>query len=65
MKQTAQGLLTAVSILFGSFTAQALEIGQKAPLFQAESQNGPVELVQILTEKNVVLAFYYADFTPV
>ncbi len=65
MKKTAQGILTAASILLSSFTAHALEVGQKAPLFHAESHLGQVELARILPEKNVILAFYYADFTPV
>ncbi len=44
MKKTAQGILTAASILLSSFTAHALEVGQKAPLFHAESHLGQVEL---------------------
>lgn len=65
MKKTAQGLLTAASIFFGALTAQALEVGQKAPLFHADSTIGPVDLARTLSQKTVVLAFYYADFTPV
>jgi peroxiredoxin Q/BCP len=45
--------------------ATALEIGDEAPLFEAVSDKGPVNLGDFRGKKNVVLAFYFADFTPV
>lgn len=65
MKKLAQGMLTASSLLFATMTAQALEVGQKAPLFSAESTQGEVSLAAVLEGKVAVLAFYYAAFTPV
>jgi peroxiredoxin Q/BCP len=43
--------------------AQALEVGQKAPSFEAQSTHGTVRLADYLGKQNLVLAFYYADFT--
>lgn len=45
--------------------AAALEVGDKAPGFTAVSQQGPISLQQYLGLKNVVLAFYFADYSPV
>lgn len=65
MKKLAKGMLTATSLLFTAVTAQALEVGQSAPLFSAESNRGEINLAEVLEEKIAVLAFYFADFTPV
>jgi peroxiredoxin Q/BCP len=43
----------------------ALEVGDKAPLFDGESTEGTISLKSYFGEKHVVLAFYFADFTPV
>jgi peroxiredoxin Q/BCP len=43
----------------------ALNVGDSAPLFDAESTEGTISLQNYLGQKHVVLAFYYADFTPV
>jgi len=45
--------------------SEALKVGDKAPLFEAESTEGTIGLKGYLGHKHVVLAFYYADFTPV
>lgn len=65
MKKTARGLITAASLLLSSIAAQALEIGTQAPLFSASSTRGEIVLADLLERGPVVLAFYYADFTPV
>ena len=54
------GLLTLVPVI-----AAALEVGEEAPLFEAVSDKGPVNLIDYRGQKNVVLAFYFSDFTPV
>ena len=54
------GLLTLVPVL-----AAALEVGDEAPVFEATSDKGPVNLADYRGQKNVVLAFYFSDFTPV
>ena len=43
----------------------ALEIGNRAPFFQAPSTQGLIDLEAYAGKKNIVLALYYADFTPV
>jgi peroxiredoxin Q/BCP len=53
------------SIIIGAAHGFALEAGDKAPLFKAESTQGTISLADYLGNKNVVLAFYFADFTPV
>ena len=53
------GLLTLVPVL-----AAALEVGEEAPLFEAVSDKGPINLIDYRGQ-NVVLAFYFSDFTPV
>ena len=45
--------------------AFALSVGDKAPGFEAPSTHGNVILAEYKEKKNVVLAIYYADFTPV
>ena len=45
--------------------SHALNVGDKAPLFDAESTEGTISLRSYLGQNHVVLAFYYADFTPV
>lgn len=64
MKKLIRGSLTAAWVLLTGLGAQAAEVGTVAPEFSGRSQLGPVELVD-LRGKNVVLAFYFADFTPV
>ena len=49
----------------GSLGARVPVAGDKAPDFEAESTAGRVNLADYAGKKHVVLAFYYADFTPV
>ena len=65
MKKLARGLITAVGVAVSAIGAQALEVGQSIPLFSAESTWGPIVISELLGRKHLVLAFYYADFTPV
>lgn len=53
------GLLTLPVISFG------LEVGDKAPSFSVDSTQGQIALDDFIGKKNVVLARYYAVFTPV
>jgi len=43
--------------------ANALDVGNKAPIFEAPSTLGDIRLADYSGKKHVVLAFYYADFT--
>ncbi len=61
-----KGLLLASCFLFFSAVSSfALQVGDPAPDFQALSTAGAITLAQSLQQGPVVLAFYYADFTPV
>ena len=42
----------------------ALEVGDKAPDFTAVSTHGDITLSRVVEQGPVVLAFYYANFTP-
>lgn len=59
-----KSLATAASTAFRSLGVRSLKVGEKAPLFEAVSTCGVVTLADYLGTKHVVLAFYYADFTP-
>jgi hypothetical protein len=57
--------LILVFIIFMPVISSALSVGDKAPGFEADSTHGTVILSEFTGKKNVVLALYYADFTPV
>ena len=59
-----KSLATATVAALGSLGAQAREVGESAPLFEAASTDGNVRLADYLGKRHVVLAFYLADFTP-
>ena len=50
-------------LLAAAVPAVALEAGDRAPDFEAESTTGTIRLSDFAGKKNVVLAFYYKDFT--
>ena len=59
-------LLAAASLAAGlaaAAPARAAEVGQPAPPFEAPSTAGTFRLADWQGRKNVLLAFYYADFT--
>lgn len=64
MKNLIAALLAGFLSLAPIF-ASALEVGDEAPLFEAFSDKGPVNLLDYRGQKNVVLAFYFKDFSPV
>ena len=64
MRNFIAALLAGVLSLAPIF-ASALEVGGEAPLFEAVSDKGPVNLLDYRGQKNVVLAFYFEDFSPV
>ena len=60
-------IIRAGSVLFATLLASnvaALQIGDTAPDFTAPSTKGVIQLNQLLAAGPVVLALYYADFTP-
>ena len=56
--------LTCLVLFCTAVSSFALQVGDSAPDFQALSTSGAITLSQ-LQHGPVVLAFYYADFTPV
>ena len=58
-------LLSFCVLLVSAVAGFALQVGEPAPDFQAISTTGVINLSQALEQGPVVLAFYYADFTPV
>lgn len=56
--------MTAFFLVVPSW-ALSLDVGDTAPVFQAPSTLGLIDLKDYAGKKNVVLALYYADFTPV
>ena len=64
MKKILIALLAGFLVLVPVLGA-ALEIGDEAPLFEAVSDKGPINLLDYRGKQNVVLAFYFADFSPV
>jgi peroxiredoxin len=51
-------------VAFSSIGARSLEADKKAPVFEVPSTHGLAKLTDYFGKKHVVLAFYYADFSP-
>ncbi len=58
-------ILILTLILGSPAVGFSLGVGDKAPAFVAQSTHGEVSLANFEGEKNVVLALYFAVFTPV
>jgi len=56
-------LFVAALLLVAGGTAHALEVGEPAPDFEAESTQGKIRLSEYQGKRNVLLAFYFKDFT--
>jgi peroxiredoxin Q/BCP len=64
MTITAALLVTTALIgLAAVRPARAVEVAAAAPLFAADSSAGPIRLADYQGKKNVLVAFYFADFT--
>ena len=60
------GMLLATALaaaLAAAAPARAADAGQEAPLFEAQSTAGTFRLADYRGAKNVLLAFYFKDFT--
>jgi len=64
MKHSIMFIMITAFFVTPSITL-ALNVNDKAPQFEAESTEGTISLQNYLGQNYVVLAFYYADFTPV
>lgn len=54
-----------LNLLWGPAESFGLDVGEKAPLFSGNSTQGKIQLADFQGKKNVVLALYFAIFTPV
>lgn len=55
--------ILALAAATSSRAAGAAAVDARAPLFEAESTAGPIRLIDYRGKKNVLLAFYFKDFT--
>lgn len=55
-------VMALAAFLFPLFAVSAA-VQDKAPDFEAESTRGTIRLVDYLGKKNVLLAFYFKNFT--
>ncbi|PLX99567.1 MAG: hypothetical protein C0623_08680 [Desulfuromonas sp.] len=62
MKKMIRAVGVVAATLLAS-NAGALQIGDAAPGFSAQSTDGEITLSRFLEKGPVVLALYYADFT--
>jgi hypothetical protein len=60
-------LISFIVIVLLSIPAASsgLNVGDKAPLFSGNSTQGKIQLADYVGKKNIVLALYFAIFTPV
>jgi P pilus assembly chaperone PapD len=65
MTHTAALLIAAAFMLCCAAVrpARAAQVGGAAPLFEADSSAGRIALADFQGKKNVLVAFYFKDFT--
>lgn len=63
-KSVIKGIFSSALSAMSSIGARSLDVGEKAPPFEAPSTSGTVRLADYLGKRNVLLAFYFVDFTP-
>lgn len=54
-----------LTLLWIPTASLGLNVGDQAPLFSGNSTQGIIQLADYIGKKNVVLALYFAIFTPV
>lgn len=54
-----------ISLLLAPASSLALEVGDEAPAFTAQSNQGEISLADYKGSKHIVLALYFAAFSPV
>ncbi len=65
MRKSILGTLaTSAMVALGSIGTKTPAAGDPAPPFEAPSTAGQIRLADFQGKKHVVLAFYFADFTP-
>ena len=58
-------LVMILMVLATPLAVVAVEVGERAPLFEGASTVGDIRLADYLGKQHVVLALYFAVFTPV
>ena len=58
-------LMVLLLVIAAPLAAVAVEVGEKAPLFEGVSTVGDIRLADYIGKQHVVLALYFAVFTPV
>lgn len=64
MKQISICILLLLLVCTGFYTQTSLKVGDKAPIFSAQNQNGKTVSLKDYSGKKVVLFFYPKDNTP-
>lgn len=54
-----------LTVIVRPMVSLAVNVGDTAPLFKGNSTQGVIELTDLIGKKNIVLALYFAIFTPV
>ena len=57
-------LFMAAALILVASPVLALSVGDQAPDFTAQTNQGEVSLGDYLGKKNVILTFYFAIYTP-
>jgi peroxiredoxin len=57
-------LVMAAALILMASPVLALSVGDQAPGFTAQTNQGEVSLADFLGKKNVILTFYFAIYTP-
>jgi len=58
-------MIILASLFFTAVTSFGIEVGDRAPAFIGESTYGAIRLADFADKQNVILALYFAIFTPV
>lgn len=64
MKNVIWSIVCTALLMAGASLSFALQAGDTAPLFEGPSTKGTIRLEDFRGKSHVVLAFYFADFTP-
>ncbi len=62
--RTNRILIMAAALILAASPVLALSVGDQAPAFSAQTNQGEVSLADYQGKKNVILAFYFAIYTP-
>lgn len=64
-RSIVSALMMLLLVMGAPFAAVAVEVGENAPPFEGASTMGDIRLADYIGKQHVVLALYFAVFTPV